>query len=141
MPHEAQSVLASKVEIEISSSYVEIPGCQNIEVAGEDNVSFETGTITGDTNTKKGSGVADTGGCTFSIFFDPSDTTHQHLEDTHNAGGPDVNVNIRVTLSETGETKTVKSNFKKFDLKGEKKSGWMADLEFEALDRWTIARV
>lgn len=138
---DAKSVRGSIVEIEISSVYTTIPGCQNIEVTGEDNVSFETGDITGDTNTKKGSGVADTGALSFGLLFDPTDTVHQHLEDTHNAGGANVNVNVRVTLSDTGETKTVAANFKKFDLKGEKKAGWMAEAEFEALDRWTIARV
>jgi len=138
MPYEAQSTLGSKVQIAITAVDTDIPGTQNITITGEDNVSFETGDIADDVNSKKASGVAEPGTLSFSMLFDPSDTVHKHLQSVHNTGGSGVAVDMTVFISATGGTRAATCNFKKFDLKAEKKGGWMADVEMECLDRWTI---
>ncbi|MEO1979213.1 MAG: hypothetical protein ABGZ24_01695 [Fuerstiella sp.] len=136
MTFAATPTLASKVQVDIAATYTDIPGTQNIEVTGEDNSSFKNGGIADDCDTNKGTGVSDPGGCKFSMLFDPADTVHQDLQDRHNAGG--VGVPIKVFISATGATKAATCTLKKFDLKADKKGGWMADVEFECEDRWII---
>lgn len=134
--YEAKTTLGSKIEIEIAAAFTEIPGVQNIEVPDGENSVFEAGGLADDVNTMKPTGVSDVGRLTFSYFVDPTDTVHQHLQNTHLAGG--AGVNVRVYMSATGKIKTGVGTLTKHEEKAEKKNGWMVECEIVLEDKWVV---
>ncbi len=133
---EAQSTLASKVEVDTASGYVEIPGVTNINAPDGENSVFDAAGIGDAVDLQKATGVSGAGNLTFTINVDPSDTVHQWLQTKQLAGGADVPV--KVYLSATGKIKTGTGTLTKYDEKGERKDGWKADCEIKLNGQWAI---
>jgi hypothetical protein len=136
MTFSATSTVGSEIEIDISSTLTPIPGTQNIEITGVENGSFATGGIADAVDGNKGTGVSRPGSLKFSMLYDPADAVHKNMESRHNLGG--VSIPVVVKCSSTGQTKAATCTSKKFDVKGEKNSGWIADVEYECEDVWVI---
>ncbi len=132
-----RSTLASKVQIEISPTYTDIPGTQDIEISGVENSSMKTGGLADSIDTNLGTGVGDPGSVKFSLLWDPLDAVHQDIETRHNAGG--VSIPIKIFVSALSVTYTVTVTSKKLDIKADKKGGWTADVEWEFEDAAAIA--
>ena len=137
MAFTARSTLASKIQVDIAATYTDVPGTQDIEITGVENSSFKSGGIADDCDTNLGTGVSDPGGLKWSMLYDPTDVVQVDLVTRHNAGG--VSIPMKAFISAVATTYTATCTFTKFDVKADKKGGWIADCEMECEDRWVIA--
>lgn len=131
----AYSTLASEFQVSISSTLTKVVGVQSITLNPGENTTFESGDLTSDFDEITATGVQSGGSVAFSGTWDPLDATHQALHTHFNAGSL---VTGNVQVSETGVDIACTGYLTKFEVKAERKSGWMFDAELKLNDRVTL---
>ncbi len=132
----AISTLASKIQYAIVATLTDVPGTQNISVTNQENMSFKVGGIADAMDGNLGTGTSNPGSVSFEMLYDPSDAVHKAMQNDHAAGG--VSAGITVTISSTGGVWASTATLTKFDISADKHAGWMAQVELECEDGFTI---
>ena len=132
----AISTLASTISYTITSTLTEVPGTQNISVTGQENMTFKTGGIADAIDGNLGTGTSNPGSVSFEMLYDPSDPVHQAMQGDHAAGG--VSAAITVAISATGGLWAATATLTKFDISADKHAGWMAQVELECEEGFTV---
>lgn len=83
MPYQAWSTQGTQLKVKIGETFVLIPGAEGISGPTGTKQQIEV-TALNDTAAKYVTGLPDYGEITFNMFWDPADTTHQHLLTSYN---------------------------------------------------------
>ena len=128
----AHRTLNSEVQVEISATLTKVPGLTGFDLDPGENVTVDKGDLTSDFEEKLGTGVQEGGGLSGALVWDPLDPVHQFLHARFNDG---TEVTGNVVIGATGVEVPCTFTVKTFKIKAEKKTGYMADVEFEFTDR------
>lgn len=78
MPYSAFAVQGTALQVKISAAFVTVPGVEGLSGPTGTKQQIEV-TAMNDTAAKFVSGLPDYGEVTFRLYWDPSDSAHQHL--------------------------------------------------------------
>lgn len=99
MPYQAWSTQGTQLKVKIGGTFVLIPGAEGISGPTGTKQQIEV-TALNDTAAKFVTGLPDYGEITFNMFWDPSDTTHQHLLTSYNT--PNSSDEFQIACADAG---------------------------------------
>lgn len=142
MIFKAAATKGSSMQLEIASTFTDIPGVQNITPDPGEEAVWESGDITSDYDNLTAAQVGGGGSVSGSKLMDPLDPIDQFLHSVKNNGGvdpaDDEPVNGKVNVGSTGVVWPFKGILTKYAPKAEKKTGWMVDFEFKLAERMVL---
>ncbi|MCA9063419.1 MAG: hypothetical protein KDA96_10180 [Planctomycetaceae bacterium] len=131
----AHSTLSSAVEVEISSTLTPVPGMTNFSFNPGENHVFEKGDLAADYDEIQGTGVQGGGGLSGSMMWDPLDTVHQWL---HARFNDQAEIIGNAVMGATGVEYATSMILTKWEIKADRKAGFVVDYEFKFTDRVTL---
>lgn len=144
MTFKSFNTLASKMQLEIASTYTDVPGTQNFNIDPGENGTYDDADLTSTYDKLAPTGVGGGGTIGGSKLWDPLDPVDQFMQARHNDGGgaasgaSTVGVGGKAHMGSTGVIWDFDGILTKFTPKVERKSGGMVDFEFKLADRLSM---
>ena len=138
MPFEATSTKGSVINVSISGSGTEMPGLQSFTVSSGEESTFDGGDLASDYEILNPARVGGGGTISGTKLYDPLDATDGFLAGLKDIGGAPTDENYfegSVEISDSGQSLPFKGILTKWELKAERKNGWIVDFEIKLHDR------
>lgn len=135
----SHNVVLSEIQISISATLTEMPGVTKADFKTGKNVTYEKGSIKSDYDEVQDSGVQSGASISGSAQWDPLDPVHQFLQIQKNNSHVVNNIYTpivgNVVVGATGVEVPTKMLITTWDVKADRKMGWVVDFEFEICER------
>lgn len=141
MSFKSFSTLNSKIQLEIASTYTDVPGTQSFTFDPGENGTYDDSDLSSTYDDLAPTGVGGGGSLSGSKLWDPLDPVDQFCQARQNAGGGAANgastvgVGGKAHMGSTGVVWDFDGIVTKWTPKIEKKSGGMVDFEFKLARR------
>jgi len=138
----ATNVVASALEITIAASLVAVPGITKLDFNPGENVTYEKGALNSTYDEVQDSGVQSGATISGSLMWDPLDATQQFIQtqknNSHIVSTVYTPIVGNVVIGASGVEVPLTLLITKWELKGERKNGWIVDFEFKITTRVTL---
>jgi len=135
----SHNVVLSDIEISIASTLTRFPGVTKADFKTGKNVTYEKGDLKSDYDEVQDSGVQSGASISGSAQWDPLDATQQFIQtqknNSHVVSSVYTPISGNVVVGATGVEVPVKMLCTVWDLKADRKQGWIVDFEFEITER------
>lgn len=138
MAWESNNSLGSELQLNISATYTEVPGIQNIDLDTGKNTTREAASIADTYSKKANAGVKEDGKVSFSRLVDVLDPVDQFIHAVHNNQGVPsgaTKLEGKVQIGATGVLVAFEGTLTEYTVKLAKKTGVMADGTIEFHDQ------
>lgn len=141
----SHNVVLSDIEITIASTLTAFPGVTKADFKTGKNVTYEKGSLKSSYDEVQDSGVQSGASISGSAQWDPLDPVHQFIQKQKNSSHIVSSVYTPITgnvvVGATGVEVPVKMLITTWDLKADRKQGWVVDFEFEITERVALNEV
>lgn len=135
----AHNVTASALQVTVSSVLTAIPGITKLDFSPGENVTYEKGALNSTYDEVQDSGVQSGATLSGSLMWDPLDTVHQFIQrmknDSHVVSTVYTPIVGNLIIGASEVEIPVSLLVTKWDIKGERKNGFIVDFEFKCTAR------